>query len=99
MGRAAQIVGLCPSAPGTPSPQGLTQYRSSKEKKTAFAATLGEIANPGIQTGQLFTSPISSTNGIAFYPHPAHKSLLRAEWATHFLAPGKRGWPPTPITD
>src|SRR5271157_879503 len=64
MGRAAQIVGLCPSAPGTPSPQGLTQYRSSKEKKTAFAATLGEIANPGIQTGQLFTSPIPSTNGI-----------------------------------
>ena len=41
-----------------------TQYRSSKEKKTAFAATLGEIANPGIQTGQLFTSPIPSTNGI-----------------------------------
>ena len=40
------------------------QYRSSKEKKTAFAATLGEIANPGIQTGQLFTSPIPSTNGI-----------------------------------
>src|SRR5271157_5878070 len=40
------------------------QYRSSKEKKTAFAAILGEIANPGIQTGQLFTSPIPSTNGI-----------------------------------
>src|SRR5208282_2143477 len=33
----------------------------------------------------------------AFYPHPAHKSSLRAEWATHFLAPGKRGWsPPSP---
>src|SRR5271157_2191322 len=73
MGRAAQIVGLCPSAPGTPSPQGLTQYRSSKEKKTAFAATLGEIANPGIQTGQLFTSPIPSTNGIA--PKPLVSSV------------------------
>src|SRR5208282_953955 len=36
----------------------------------------------------------------AFYPHPANKSLLRAEGAegaTHFLAPGKRGWPPTSI--
>ena len=33
----------------------------------------------------------------AFYPHPAHKSSLKAEWATHFLAPGKRGWsPPSP---
>src|SRR5208337_1070812 len=31
----------------------------------------------------------------AFCPHPAHKSSLRAEWATHFLAPGKPGWPPT----
>jgi len=33
----------------------------------------------------------------AFYPHPAHKSSLRAEWATHFLAPRKRRWsPPSP---
>ena len=30
-----------------------------------------------------------------FYPHPAHKSSPRAEWATHFLTPGKRVWPPT----
>ena len=30
----------------------------------------------------------------AFYPHPAHKSALRAEVAAHFLAPGKRGWSP-----
>jgi hypothetical protein len=51
--------------------QAYTQYRSSKEKKTAFAAILGEIANPGIQTGQLFTSPIPSTNGIALRPGPA----------------------------
>ena len=35
----------------------------------------------------------------AFYPHPAHKSSLRAEWATHFLVPGKRGWSPTPMTN
>src|SRR5271157_1630939 len=46
----------------------MSQYRSSKEKKTTFAATLGEIANPGIQTGQLFTSPIPSTNSIAVNP-------------------------------
>src|SRR5208337_4080148 len=46
----------------------MSQYRSSKEKKTAFTATLGEIANPGIQTGQLFTSPIPSTNGIVLSP-------------------------------
>src|SRR5271157_1455866 len=33
----------------------------------------------------------------AFCPHPAHKSSLRAEGATHFLAPGKRGRsPPSP---
>src|SRR5271166_1349401 len=33
----------------------------------------------------------------AFYPHPAHKSSQRAEWASHCLAPGKRGWsPPSP---
>src|SRR5271157_2728335 len=82
MGRAAQIVGLCPSAPGTPSPQGLTQYRSSKEKKTAFAATLGEIANPGIQTGQLFTSPILSTNGIAAKQQiPIRRILLKDDSA------------------
>jgi hypothetical protein len=31
---------------------------------------------------------------MAFYPHPAHKSALRAEVAAHFLAPGKRGWSP-----
>src|SRR5271157_1758163 len=31
----------------------------------------------------------------AFYPHPAHKSALRAEGAAYVLAPGKRGWPPT----
>ena len=30
----------------------------------------------------------------AFYPHPAHKSALRAEVAAHYLAPGKRGWSP-----
>ncbi len=30
-----------------------------------------------------------------FYPHPAHKSAMRAEAATHCLAPGKPGWPPT----
>ena len=30
----------------------------------------------------------------AFYPHPAHKSALRAEVAAHFLAPGKRRWSP-----
>ena len=30
-------------------------------------------------------------------PPSGHKSALRAEWATHFLAPGKRGWsPPSP---
>jgi len=30
-------------------------------------------------------------------PHPANKSALKAEWATHLLAPGKRGWsPPSP---
>src|SRR5208282_4162813 len=28
----------------------------------------------------------------AFYPHPAHKSALRAEAATHCLTPGKPGW-------
>src|SRR5208337_3720040 len=31
----------------------------------------------------------------AFYPHPANKPSLRAEGATHSLAPGKPGWPPT----
>ena len=31
----------------------------------------------------------------ALYPHPADKSALRAEGATHFLAPGKPGRPPT----
>ena len=30
----------------------------------------------------------------ALYPHPADKSALRAEEATHFLAPGKPGRPP-----
>jgi len=30
-----------------------------------------------------------------FYPHPAHKSALRAEAGTHCFAPGKPGWPPT----
>jgi len=29
----------------------------------------------------------------AFYPHPANKSALRAEGASHFRASGKRGWP------
>src|SRR5271166_7142972 len=33
----------------------------------------------------------------AFYPHLAHKSALRAEGATHFLATGKRGWSPPPL--
>ena len=34
----------------------------------------------------------------AFYPHPAHKSALRAEVPAHFLAPGKRGLsPPSPL--
>src|SRR5208337_5366034 len=33
----------------------------------------------------------------AFYPHPANKSALRAEGASHFRAPGKRGWPPTSL--
>src|SRR5271165_289191 len=33
----------------------------------------------------------------AFYPHPAHKSALRAEVAAHLLAPGKRGWSPWPL--
>src|SRR5208337_4260756 len=71
---------LLPAGEGAPQGRmrdemlALAQYRSSKEKKTAFAATLGEIANPGIQTGQLFTSPIPSTNGIepwpANSPHP-----------------------------
>jgi len=32
----------------------------------------------------------------AFYPHPAHKSALTAEAATHCLAPGKREWPQRP---
>jgi len=32
-----------------------------------------------------------------FTPHPAHKSALRAEAATHFLAPVKRGWSPTSL--
>ena len=31
----------------------------------------------------------------AFYPHPAHKSALRAEAATHRPAPGKPVWPPS----
>jgi len=49
---------------------------------TAFAATLGEIANPGIQTGQLFTSPIPSTNGIG-----ASRLLkVRADELTHWLS-------------
>jgi len=30
-----------------------------------------------------------------FYPHPANKSALGAEGATHSLAPKKPGWPPT----
>ena len=30
-----------------------------------------------------------------FYPHPANKSALRAEGASHVRAPGKRGWPAT----
>ena len=33
----------------------------------------------------------------AFCPHAAHNSTLRAEWASHFLTPGKRGWPPTSL--
>ena len=35
-------------------------------------------------------SPFRARFG-AFYPHPAHKSALRAEGATHFFAPGQRG--------
>ena len=35
-------------------------------------------------------SPFQALFG-AFYPHPAHQSALRAEWATHVLAPGQRG--------
>jgi len=31
----------------------------------------------------------------AFYPHPARKSALRAEAATHRPAPGKPVWPPS----
>ena len=31
----------------------------------------------------------------AFYAHPANKSALRAEGASHFWASGKRGWPAT----
>jgi len=31
----------------------------------------------------------------AFYPHPAHKSALRVEGATHSLATKKPGWSPT----
>ena len=31
----------------------------------------------------------------AFHLHPAHRSALRAEWATRFPSPGKRGWPPS----
>jgi hypothetical protein len=38
--------------------------------------------------------PPSRAHFRAFYPHPAHKSALRAEVAAHFLAPGKRGWSP-----
>lgn len=29
----------------------------------------------------------------AFYPDPANKSVLRAEGASRFRAPGNRGWP------
>ena len=29
----------------------------------------------------------------AFYPDPANKSVLRAEEANRFRAPGNRGWP------
>src|SRR5208283_2444859 len=34
----------------------------------------------------------------AFYPHPANKSALRAEGTSHFRASGKRGWPPTSLS-
>src|SRR5271157_2916756 len=70
----------------------MSQYRSSKEKKTAFAATLGEIANPGIQTGQLFTSPILSTNGIE--PKPPRdlfeKQQLPVRTTSHVQADSSR---------
>ena len=36
-----------------------------------------------------------STTFLGVIPHPADKSALRAEEATHFLAPGKPGRPPT----
>ena len=35
-------------------------------------------------------SPFQTLFG-AFYPHPAHNPALRAEGATHVLAPGQRG--------
>ena len=41
-------------------------------------------------------SPFRALFG-AFYPHPAHKSALRAEGATHFLAPGQRGCSTVPL--
>ncbi len=41
-------------------------------------------------------SPFQTLFG-AFYPHPAHQSALRAEGATHFLAPGQRGCSTVPL--
>ncbi len=41
-------------------------------------------------------SPFRALFG-AFYPHPAHQSAPRAEWATHFLAPGQRGCSTVPL--
>src|SRR5271166_2118244 len=41
-------------------------------------------------------SPFRALFG-AFYPHPAHQSALRAEGATHFLAPGQRGCSTVPL--
>ena len=41
-------------------------------------------------------SPFRALFGV-FYPHPAHNSALRAEGATHFLAPGQRGCSTVPL--
>jgi hypothetical protein len=41
--------------------------------------------------------PLFDSISGRFAPHPAHKSTLRAEAATHSLAPGKPGWPPTSL--
>ena len=93
VGRGFAIWGPFPVQAPVKAPESCTSLNKNLALHPALTVVHGWGGFAGFG-GFVFTHGHFRPLFRALYPHPADKSALRAEDATHFLAPGKPGRPP-----